>query len=725
MDTSRSPQSDLSDLLGRVRRQWWLVALPCVAGVVGAAAYTQTRPEVYSSSASVLVSPVDGVDSPPGSQPAALNLDTESQLVRSTAVAALAGRAMRVGTPPERLAERVRVDVPAGSQVLVITYSAGTAQEAQAGARGFAEAYLQARRDAAAALRTGQIAAINAKVALLMAEVDELGARISASGTPSATRASLDSQRTGAMVQVNMLATQANLLTAAPINPGRVIIEANLPARPNSPALALNLAAAAAYALVLGVFAAILRDHLARRIRHGTDLGRRTGVPVLAAFPGELRPPDDDVVASSGAAADILNRLRNEVRASLRAGPGTGPVDVATGPGVIVVTGASPGPGAALVATNLAAAFARTGSDTILLSADAPRLFSADAPRRLDAAGPDRLSAPSPGARGLAGPDGLGDGPLAARLLGVRLSYGLADVVTGRMELGQVTRNAPTNPRLRLVTTGGGAGAVGLPHSQALREVLDLLRQEAEYIVIAAPSTSSGAEAQSLASHADAALVVVELGETRYTEVTDAAAQLGRIGTPVLGAVLLARAPRRDLSSEPALSSEPSLPSELSLSPERGGAPRAADAQPRPPMVATRSRTAAPATRSGLPASARPRLLAPRPHGPGSGTGHPSADDTPTTIIERAGLHALLVLDEGIDRPGLRHPAGEHGAPERAIPEHREPFETLGELRTPPASGPGRNGRPAHRADRSATREVTAAAMLAALTEDGPLDGAR
>src|SRR3954469_21040109 len=56
---------------------------------------------------------------------------------------------------------------------------------------------------------------------------------------------------------------------------------------------------------------------------------------------------------------------------------------------------------------------------------------------------------------------------------------------------------------------------------------------------------STSADAQSVASLADIALVAVELRRTGYTEVSDAAEQLRRVGTPLLGAVVLPKLSRR------------------------------------------------------------------------------------------------------------------------------------------------------------------------------------
>ena len=102
-------------------------------------------------------------------------------------------------------------------------------------------------------------------------------------------------------------------------------------------------------------------------------------------------------------------------------------------------------------------------------------------------------------------------------------------------------QRTPRIPSLRVITTGGAATAAGLMQSQRLRDTLEALRRQAGYVVIEAPSTSSSADAQSLASLADAAILAVELRRARRPALLDAAEQLRRVGTPLLGAVVLPR----------------------------------------------------------------------------------------------------------------------------------------------------------------------------------------
>jgi hypothetical protein len=138
-------------------------------------------------------------------------------------------------------------------------------------------------------------------------------------------------------------------------------------------------------------------------------------------------------------------------------------------------------------------------------------------------------------------PDSVVDAAPLARMLGVSATPGLSDLLAGRIGLARAMQRTPRIPSLRVITTGGTATAAGLMQSQRLRDTLEALRRQAGYIVIEAPSTSSSADAQSLASLADAAILAVELRRARRPALLDAAEQLRRVGTPLLGAVVLPR----------------------------------------------------------------------------------------------------------------------------------------------------------------------------------------
>jgi hypothetical protein len=147
-------------------------------------------------------------------------------------------------------------------------------------------------------------------------------------------------------------------------------------------------------------------------------------------------------------------------------------------------------------------------------------------------------------------------------MLGVNPIPGLSELLSGRIGLARALQRTARIPSLRVITTGGAATAAGLMQSQRLRDTLDALRRQTGYVIIEAPSTSSGADAQSLASLADAAILAVELRRAKRPALLDAAEQLRRVGTPLLGAVVLPRLTgvRADEVNLPAVSLSPSPP---------------------------------------------------------------------------------------------------------------------------------------------------------------------
>ena len=504
------PDTHRADPLGQVRRHWWLVVLLAAAGLGAASQATDWLPTVYEASTSVMVEPTSGGQGPGAGRGPEINLDTEAQLVTSTAVATGAASLLHSTAPPAALVADVSVQVPPNTSVLVIAFDAAHARDAQAGSRAFAQAYLRNRADSARADIAGRVAVLTDKLNQLNTSLAQVNAGI---GARSPDRADLDTQRSTIVSQINTLTSELDDLSTTTVEAGQVIQDADLPTTPVQPDRLLNLACGLLAGLVLGTGGALGRERLGRRVYAANAL-RRVDVPVIANLPVRGHALD-----TAGRAFD---RLRNEVVARMPAAvrpirrpaltaasprAGSDPAGARPAPPgqTIVVTGASSGAASAVVAANLAAAFARTGAETVVVSArhdDSPTGVTS-----LD------------------------------RVLGVHARPGLSDVLDGQVSLRRAIQRAPGHPCLHVVA----AGDRGLVQSPALPDILATLRARADYVVVEAPSTATSADAQSLASLADAALVAVELRRTRYAEVRDAADQLRRIGTPLLGVVSLPR----------------------------------------------------------------------------------------------------------------------------------------------------------------------------------------
>ncbi|KUL36624.1 Wzz/FepE/Etk N-terminal domain-containing protein [Actinoplanes awajinensis] len=549
MEASRPPSSDIAHYLGAVRRHWWIALVATAAGLGVGTAVTQALPRTYESSSSVLVQSVDqDVNAQGGRTKGAVNLDTEAQLIGSGAVATKAAALLRTDVSPVELAHSVSVQVPANTTVLVITFKADAPMKAQAGSHAFAEAYLRNREETARAQLDKQIASLNLKVKQLTGALTGINARLAIAQRGSSTESNLQSLRSNSQNQLNNLTGKLNELTTTTVGGGSIISDARVPEKPSSPNTLLDIATGGMIGLLVGLALAYLRERFDRRLVTAVDVRDRGRVPVLAALDERTTPHFDDVLQPYGPGGRVFNRLRNEVLASLE------PTDR-----IIVVTGTSRGSASTLVAANLAAALARTGSDVVLIGAHLP--------------------------------DSVVDAAPLARMLGVAAVPGLSELLAGRVGLVRALQRTPRIPSLRVITTGGSATAAGLMQSQRLRDTLEALSRQGGYVVIEAPSTSSSADAQSLASFADAAILAVELRRTRRPALLDATEQLQRVGTRLLGAVVLPRLTTRraGVPSAPAVTLPPPYveplidePTQQLSSLSERGEPVSAKVRPRP-----------------------------------------------------------------------------------------------------------------------------------------------
>jgi Mrp family chromosome partitioning ATPase/capsular polysaccharide biosynthesis protein len=613
VDVTRPVSAERSDALGVLRQHWWLVLAATLVAIAAAAGYTGTRQPVYESATSVLVQPAGHDTTVAGGRTRDdVNLDTEAQLVVSTAVAALAAETIKdhSGWPGE-LSRRVDVQVPPNTSILVIKFSGTTPGAAQAGSRAFAEAYLRNRKETARAERDAQARAITDKIEELNASLSETNNRLAAATAGGPQQTNLASQQSTLLNQLTVLTSRLDELTTATPAVGRIISEPDLPSRPSEPDPVLNLASGAALGLVLGLGLAGMAEGLGRRVRRPTEVTRRGGVPVLADLTGRHAREGEEISPPHAEVGRAIDRLRNDALTCL------GPEGR-----VILVSAVTDGPATGQVAANLAASLARAGNDVVLVSAGEPN------------------------PAGAAGP--------LTRLLGVAPAPGLAEVLDGRIPLGAAVQRAPHHPRLRVVAMGTTASASGLLQSQALRSVLQALRAQTGYVVLAAPPTTASADAQSLARLADLAVIVVELRRARHAAVADAADQLRRVGTPLLGAVVVPPGRRHPEATEPA------------------GA--AAGPAARPP----RSRTDAAA--EGQSATGRPQWsgdTTPRRTLPAPGNGRP-ATAAQTTAQNQPPLHARTTAQAGPGRVTRRPPPLPDGPDTEIMPRLDE--ETIAAL---------------------------------------------
>jgi len=485
-----------------------LLVIACALLTLGAAyAFTAAQPREYVADTSVLVEPivVDPFSQSAGRVDQLVDLDTEAQLVTSVPVAELARTALKTERSARELIRHVDVSVPADTQVLVISFTDDSPGDAQAGADGFANAYLSYRRTQSQNVATKRLARLEADVARLNAALQKVGGQLVAAPADSPDRAFLQSQQQALTNELTDVSGRVSALRALDADPGQIIRAAERPDSPSSPLVPVNLAVGLVAGLLLGVVLAVLRDRLDRRVRDAASVENGFGLPVLAEIPqarsGRGRGAKGRATGSAGvlvAPGSSAFEGYRSLRAALiqEARPGSAAVSL--------VGSASPGMRTTSASVNLAAALVRSSASVVLLRAD----FGGSTDAAL----------------------GLDEGP------------GLSDVLLGDSTPGDALGELPALPQLQVIGLGrSSAAASELLASRQMVELVATLRRAVDHVVIEGPPVPLGADAAALAAHSDHVVLVVAAGTTTRPEVSDSISALTRARGRLLGVLLLVR----------------------------------------------------------------------------------------------------------------------------------------------------------------------------------------
>jgi len=501
----------LGDYLRLAKRRWWAIALGLLVGLSAGYAFTATRGQQYTSTASVLVSPV-GTDTEVtnGRTTGAVNLDTEAQLVRSSVVETKAQALLRTSLSPQDLGESVKVTVPANTSVLNIAFTADNPEGAQQGAHAFAEAYLAARSDAAKASNTSKIKALQTTIAGLVARQKQLAGQVAALPADSPDRSAAQAQLNNVSTQIDQANQQLVPLQNDPVEPGSIINDAQLPDSNSGPLGILAIASGLLLGLLFGLLLAFAIERADKRVRRSVDLEREFDVPVLVEVPSGARTDFSVVQSTHSRQGNAFSELRN-VLVSL----------VSDREQIILVAGASDGPAGSIVAANLAVSLARMNLDTVLICAD-----PASSGRQILDLDPE--------------------------------APGLSELLHGGLNVASLEQRPATGHGLRVIPPGVEAELTSEATQVFLTEqAIRQFRHSARFVVIDAPPMSSGSQAQTLARLAHVTVLVVELGTTTHDQVLRAARLIDLVGTRSIGMVAMPRVPvRREKRAARAASAE-------------------------------------------------------------------------------------------------------------------------------------------------------------------------
>ena len=575
---------------------------------------TQVQTRSYVSTTDLLVRQV-GVEANPNAK---VNLDTEAQVVRSLVVAERARALMATNVAADELVRFVTVTVPPNSQVLKIAFEAGTPPDAQSGSHAFAQAYLDLRAANATKSLETEKAALKQQIADVNKQLGVVAGRIAGAAPNSTERERAEADRNVLTQQLGTLNTRLTPLETASLDPGEIISDARLPTRPSSPNQTLNLVSGLGAGLLFGIVLALVLDRLDTRVRRGRDITDRLGLPTLLELPD--RAQSVAILPATHRISRELGRLRNVLLTTV-------PEPQVRGNGrQLLLTDASAGSAAGFVVGNLAAAYARTGQQVAVVTTKA-------------------------------------DSPLTAMVGGSASRYALSDVLRRDVTALKALTPVAGLPSLRVLLPGSIDVDVELPVA-AMLEVLSELAARFDHVLIETASPTLAVEAQALASHVDAVIVVAEAGRTRSGEIATALRQFEQVDAPVLGAVLAPRLPAVVAGRSKALGTPAGRPvtpparGPQQAAQQRGG-PAGVPNQPgkdRKPMLIlpqpAESTTVLPRVPEAQRVREPQRLPEPQRDGstPGTGTGQSTTYKSSAADVNGKGTPRLKVaLDSGED----------------------------------------------------------------------------
>lgn len=298
---------DLREYVRIVSKQWWLILVVGVLGVITAIGVVVTTPKVYTAGAQIFVATASASDV---SQLAQGNTFTQARVQSYTSIADSPAvtepvvRQLDLAMTPDQLASRISASAPVTKVLININVHDGSAQRAATICNAVATQFSQ-----------------------VVSKLEATSSRIS---------------------------SPVKLTVTHPATP---------PGVPSSPRVKVDLALGLLLGLLVGLGLAVLRTILNNSVDSPEVLAETSGAPVLGAVPFDRRVSVHPVSFRAdphGPRAESFRQLRTNLQF----------IDVDHRPRVIAVTSALPGEGKSATALNLAAALAEAGFSVCLIEAD-------------------------------------------------------------------------------------------------------------------------------------------------------------------------------------------------------------------------------------------------------------------------------------------------------------------------------------------------------------------
>lgn len=330
--------------MGAIRAHRLLIAIVTAATVFGALLWVAVRDTTYESNASLLVSPV-AQDDPlllglpvirdsPGEP--TRSMQTAASLVETPAIATAAATALGDGWSPGRVASAVEVEPQGQSNILSITGSGSSAEEASRVATEYARAALAVRKETLANAATAALEGLPSDSTASSAD--------SPFASVAERRAALESIRDNG-------------------DPSLLLSQEGPPGKETGPSAILVLLLALFGGVALGIAAAIVLEMLDRAVRDEQEALALYPLPILTRVPLLSR-------RQRRAGRDRVWYMPPTVREAYRTATAQVPASSSSDGVALMVTSASHGDGKTTSAVNLATSLAAAEKSVVLLDFD-------------------------------------------------------------------------------------------------------------------------------------------------------------------------------------------------------------------------------------------------------------------------------------------------------------------------------------------------------------------